>query len=67
MEYWQAGRKVAFYAKRGVDFGFSKVGDVEVWEESSLSGPQYKHTASFIIAGDARRFLAAKYPQAEAR
>jgi hypothetical protein len=74
-EYWLNGRKVAFTTSYTPGFGFSKVGDVQVMEETIIgigdddppSTIRYQHTASFIVMGDAVTYLRGKYPAAEER
>jgi hypothetical protein len=74
-EFWLNGRKVAFTTSYTPGFGFAKVGDVQVMEEHSIgvgdddppTAIRYKHTASFIIMGDAVSYLRGKYPAADER
>jgi hypothetical protein len=60
MEFWLDKSKIAYTAKPIGTVSFA----LDVWEESSLVGLPFKHTASFTIETDARVYLAAKYPHA---
>lgn len=72
-QFWLNGRKVAFTTSDSPGYGFGRVGDVQVMEETSIgigdadppNTVKYKHTASFIVAADALCYLRAKYPRAE--
>ena len=60
MEFWLDKSKIAYTTKSIGTISFA----LDVWEESSLVGLPFKHSASFMNETDARIYLVAKYPHA---
>jgi hypothetical protein len=59
MEFWLDTKKIAFTTSpNGTSFA------LDVWEEDSLVGLPFKHSAFFMIETDARFYVVAKYPHA---